>query len=130
MKKSEMFKWIIAALVFLYAIAGLAATDEVRFQHKTRGNIKTGCYKFQGKHDAFPRYECPDSSGKLIPFDPKDEWELIKGDDPLYEQDPNKPDVPKGDESDEVKTDSETPKPDKSETKSIRLFPGCASEKE
>lgn len=52
----------------------------------------------KGKHDAIPRIECPDTSGKLMPFDPGNEWELMDANDPECKPDPNnRPPVPRGD---------------------------------
>jgi len=124
MLKSNTFKRLIISASFLLALIA-AATDNqnlspgfepVCFRHKERDTVKTGCYKIKGKNEAFPHYECPDKSEKFTLFDPKDEWDVIEGND--SQCDPSKYtvlDVPKSGESESEKE--------------IHLFPGCISKK-
>jgi len=131
MLKSNTFKRLFIAASFLLAVICAAAADNqnlspgfepVCFRRHNRilwDTIKRGCYKIQGKNEAVPHYECPDESGILTRFDPKNEWEVIDGNNSQCEEirlfPGCKPDVPKSGESESEKE--------------IHLFPGCASEK-
>jgi hypothetical protein len=127
MLKSNTFKRLFIAASFLFAVICAAAADSqnlspgfepVCFRHKERDTINTGCYKIQGKNEAFPHYECPDKSGTLTPFDPKNEWEVIDGNDSRCK--PNTETLKKKDVIKSGESESE---------KEIHLFPGCASKK-
>jgi len=90
MLKFKFLKRFIRVQVFLFMVSLVAATnahalEAVCLRHKATDRIKTDCFKFQGKHDAFPRYECPDEKGKLITFELKNEWEET---DMRYEAEP------------------------------------------
>jgi len=73
----------------------------VCFRHKIRDTVKTDCVAVQGRHDVKPVFECFDEkSGKYIPFDPGDEWEMIDDNDSLCKTGDTspRPRVPRGED--------------------------------
>ncbi len=86
MKKSIVLKSFTVVIILLVTTVCVAdepdSSEEICFrkQNKARDTIeiKTGCHKIPGKADAYPRYECPDSSDKFVPFYLNDEWKVTE----------------------------------------------------
>ncbi|MDM8524656.1 hypothetical protein QUF80_14905 [Desulfococcaceae bacterium HSG8] len=113
--KFNILERLIAAQVFLCVVVCAALGFEpVCFRDKATDRVKRGCHRIMGKHDAFPRYECPDENEKPVSFDPGDRWEVIDGNDPLC-----KPRSRGSLEDDELRGDDES-------EKKVPIFPGCA----
>ncbi len=123
----NVLRWLAALqLIMLAAVSVSSAQNQsglasACFQNKNTGNPKTGCYKFQGKNDASPYYKCPDiKSGKLSPFDPKDEWVALENAHPLCQSKSKTEGVRepiRGNDDDEVSPETSSEQPTSSKDK-------------